>query len=291
MPDAQRRVRVKKGREKKMTERVQIKTAKWDSGEMEYFRFGCGKETLVIVPGLSVQSVMRSADAVAQAYKALTDDYTIYVFDRRKDLPAAYSVRDMAEDTASAFRALGLGQVNLFGASQGGMISMEIAIRCPELVKKLVLGSTSACVTDGQFALIEKWIQLAENGDAAALYSAFGEALYPEALYNAARELLIELAKSVTDEELRRFVVMAKALKGFHITDELAKISCPVLVIGDEDDRVLGAEASREIADRMGGRPGVELYMYDGCGHAAYDTAPDYKERIARFLSGQTALE
>ncbi len=247
---------------------------------MDYFRFGRGKDTLVLVPGLSVQSVMISANAVAQAYASLAEDYTIYVLDRRKNLPEVYSMWDMAEDTAQALHSLGLNRVNFFGASQGGMISMEIAIRRPELVRKLVLGSTSACVTDEQFSLFDKWIHLAESGDARTLYLAFGEALYPEAMFEASKELLTELAKTVRKEELRRFVILAKALQGFNITDGLSKISCPTLVIGDTDDRVLGPEASRLIAERVGG----ELWMYDGYGHAAYDTAPDYRERVARFL-------
>jgi hypothetical protein len=29
--------------------------------------------------------------------------------------------------------------------------------------------------------------------------------------------------------------------------------------------------------------------MYDGYGHAAYDTAPDYKERILDFLREKTS--
>ena len=263
-----------------MAEHVQIKTAKWDGAEMDYFCFGRGKETLVIIPGLSVQSVMGSADAVAQQYASLTDAYTIYVLDRRKDLPAAYPMRDMAEDTAGALQALGLRQVNLFGASQGGMISMQIAIH-----HKLVLGSTTACVTDGQFVLFDQWIRLAAAGDAQALYLAFGEALYPKEIFEASQELLKDLAKSVTEEELRRFVVMAKALKGFDITRELSEIRCPALVIGSENDRVVGGEASRIIAERLRGHPGCELFMYDGYGHAAYDTAPDYRDRIARFLA------
>ena len=48
-----------------MTEHIEIKTAKWDGAEMDYFCFGRGEETLVIIPGLSVQSVMGSANAVA----------------------------------------------------------------------------------------------------------------------------------------------------------------------------------------------------------------------------------
>ena len=268
-----------------MQEHVQIETAKWDGAEMDYFRFGHGKETLVILPGLSVQSVMASADSVADAYASLAEDYTIYVLDRRRDLPAAYSVRDMAEDTAKALQTLGLEQANLFGASQGGMIAMEISVHHPELVKKLVLGSTTSCVTDEQFTLFDRWIHLAQAGDAAALYLAFGEALYPAEVFAASRELLRELAESVTEEELARFVILAKALKGFRITEELPGIACPVLIIGDETDRVAGAEASRVIAERLKGKPDVKLFRYDGYGHAAYDTAPDYRERIAQFLS------
>ena len=56
-------------------------------------------------------------------------------------------------------------------------------------------------------------------------------------------------------------------------------------MIGSKDDRVLGAEASEQIAENLKGREDVVLYMYDGFGHAAYDTAPDYKERILDFLN------
>ena len=138
---------------------TQIQTVETDSFSMDYFQFGQGEDVFVILPGLSVQSVMGFADAVADAYKLLSDDYTIYVFDRRKELPTDYSVYDMARDTAEAFKALGLNRINLFGASQGGMIAMVIAVEHPELVQKLILGSTSACVEDTQMQTIEKWIQ------------------------------------------------------------------------------------------------------------------------------------
>ena len=58
-----------------------------------------------------------------------------------------------------------------------------------------------------------------------------------------------------------------------------------MLAIGSSDDRVLGAESTLQIAGRLGGRPGFETFMYDGYGHAAYDTAPDYRERMLQFLT------
>ena len=130
---------------------IKIESVQTETCAMEYFRFGHGSKNLVILPGLSVQSVMGAADAVAAAYQSLEDRFTIYVFDRRRDLPPVYLVRDMAHDTALAFQALGLQNVCLFGASQGGMIALVIAIEHPELVERMALGSASAHVQEAQF--------------------------------------------------------------------------------------------------------------------------------------------
>ena len=254
--------------------------------EMEYVRFGQGRDALVILPGLSVQGVAVFASAVEEAYRPLASDFTMYVIDRRKNVPARYSMQEMARDTEAALDELGLGHANVFGASQGGMLALLIASERPDLVGKLVLGSTSAQVTDEQFQLIGKWIALAREGRAADLNRAFGEAIYPHDVFEQLREALAKAAESITADDLNRFVVLAESLKGFDVSDDLGKINCPVLVIGDRQDRVLGAGPSIQIAEHLGHLPGFELYLYDGFGHAAYDTAPDYKERIARFLLG-----
>ena len=252
---------------------------------MDYFRFGHGSEPMVILPGLSVQSVMGAADAIAESYRPLADAYTVYVFDRRADLPAVYSVRDMARDTAQAFQALGLGEISLFGASQGGMIALVLAAEHPELVKKLAMGSSAARMTDARFSAIDAWIRLAKVGDRTGLYLAFGRAAYPKAVYEQFEPELIAAAQTVTDAELSRFIVLAKGTEGFDATALLDRICCPVLVLGSSDDRVLGADAFEELAQSLGRRPGCGVHLYEGYGHAAYDTAPDYRERLLRFFT------
>lgn len=264
--------------------KIQIETVSTDGFTMDFFRFGQGAETLVILPGLSVDSVMNYADAVAEAYALLTDDFTVYVFDRRKELPGTYSVYDMARDTAAAFRALGLDRVCLFGASQGGMIAMTVAAEHPQLVGKMILGSTAARVTDERYRVIDGWVRLAKTGNAKDLYLDFGAAVYPKDVFEQSLDALAAAAETVTEAGLKRFVILAEGTKGFDVTDRLRNIACPVLVIGSEDDCVLGAEASVEIVEELKGRPDCELYMYDGYGHAAYDLAPDYRERMLRFL-------
>ena len=251
---------------------------------MEYFRFGTGVRTLVILPGLSVQSVMGSADAVAQAYDALAQDYTIYLFDRRETLPDPYPVEEMARDTAEAMLALGLKDVYLFGASQGGMMALVIAIEYPELVKKLVLGSTSAHVLPEQFRSIERWIALAEANDPVGLYLSFGEKIYPPAVFGQFREALIAAGKTVTAAELRRFIILARGIEGFDVSNRVSEIQCPVLAIGVFEDAVLDSDATMEIAEKLDLKPDFRFYLYTGYGHAAFDTAPDYRERIKRFF-------
>ena len=46
----------------------------------------------------------------------------------------------------------------------------------------------------------------------------------------------------------------------------------------------MGAEASVALHE---GIAGSELYLYEGLGHAAYEEAPDFWERIRRFLEDE----
>ena len=64
--------------------------------------------------------------------------------------------------------------------------------------------------------------------------------------------------------------------------DELEKITCPVLVIGGKEDKIVGAESSVEIAEKLG----CEIFMYENLGHAAYEEAKDFNHRVLEFLRG-----
>lgn len=252
--------------------------------EMGYCKFGFGSRTFVILPGLSVQSVMKAKEAVEASYGMMGGDFTTYLFDRKYDVSEGYSIYDMADDTATAMKELGLKDVYLFGASQGGMIAMAIAIKYPELVKKLVLGSTSSHVRPEQRGVIDHWIELAKDKGPKELYQDFGKEVYPAAVYEQYKDYFNDVAETVKERELEKFVILAEAIKDFDVTNEIEKIKCPVLVIGVFDDAVLDSDASMEIAEKLDNRTDCALYMYNGYGHAAFDTAPDYRKRVYDFL-------
>ena len=264
---------------------IRIETVSLDSFTMKYFKFGSGSRTMVILPGLAVQSVMAYASSVAESYRIFADEYTVYLFDRRDSLPEIYGIRQMAEDTAKAMKSLGLSGVYLFGASQGGMMAALMAADHPELVKCLVLGSTAGKGESDAIAVIDRWIHLAAQKDGRGLYLNFGEKVYPPEAFETFKDALIAAGETVTGEECGRFITLAKGLKDFDASVELAKISCPVLVLGSTDDQVLGGAASENLAAALTGSSDVRVHMYTGYGHAAYDMAPDYKERIYGFFS------
>ena len=275
---------------KRMTE---VRTVKTGSMEMRYARFGTGQKQFVILPGLSLQYVTDSAEAVAEAYGVFSEEYTVWLFDRRSDLPAEYPVREMAGDTAAAFDALGIRDVYLFGASQGGMIAQFLAIDRPDLLHALVLGSSAARIPDDIFhrgnedsSILSEWIRLAEAGDAAGLTLSFAQAVYTPAFFEQYKDLILASAGSVSKKDLDRFLILARGSEGMDSLGELGRIQCPVLVLGAAEDRVLGAEASRELAEKLG----CAFYIYEGYGHAVYDEAPDYKKRIRDFFTSTDPL-
>ena len=249
--------------------------------EMEYFSFGSGERAFVILPGVSTRSLMLSAMAVSAAYKAFGEDYTVYAFDRRRNMPDDYSVRQMASDTAAVMQTLGIADADIFGASQGGMMAMCIAVDHPELVRKMALGSTAAKMDDRGREDTKRWIELAQSGDLTALTAELIDSLYSENTIGKYKDMLIHMNDGMTEYDIRRFILQTKALDGFDISGELDQIQCPALVIGAEGDKVLLPSQSRYIAEKING----QLYMYgDEYAHCVFDEAPDYKQRLLDFF-------
>lgn len=259
-----------------------VKTVSEGEMSMQYISFGSGEKAFVILPGLAVHSVLNSAEAIEEAYKDFTDEYTVYLFDRAMNISDGYTIRDMAADTAKAMKALNIASADIFGASQGGMIGLYLAIDYPELVNKLIIASSLAKPNDTFNAVVDEWVSLAEAKDETALLESFADNIYSEATLAAYRDTLISSNAGITDEEYARFIVLAKACKTFDCYDELSSITCPVLVLGSEGDKVVTAEGSKEIAEVLG----CEMYIYDDSyGHGVYDEAPDFKQRCLDFLA------
>ena len=261
-----------------------ILTAEFEGGQAKYLKFGSGKTLFVMLPGLSLPNVLRSADAIENAYSAFSKDYTVYLFDRIKNPPAGYTLGQMAEDTARSIEAAGIENACVFGASQGGMLALLTAAEHPRLVSKLAVGSTAVKSYKNIQIIMEQWVKLANEKNIRALAENIAGNVFSPATLKNAKKMIVNFNSDVSAQELEDFSVLAAACLSFDFTAELGKISCPTLVIGCEGDAIMPHGASEYIAGHI---KGSELYMYDEkYGHAVYDEARDYKNKLFDFFGG-----
>ena len=252
---------------------------------MDYVSFGYGKKTFVLIPGLGdgLATVKGKALLLAKPYKCFFDSYTVYMFSRKNDMPEGYSIRDMAADQAEALRILGIEKASVMGVSEGGMIAQYLAIDFPGLVQKLVIAVSAPKINPISCESVEKWMGFAGQGDHKSLMIDTAEKSYSEAYLKKFRKIYPFIGAIGKPKDYNRFMINAKAILEFDASEGVKEITCPTLIIGGEDDRIVGIEASYELHDRI---PGSRIHVYKGLGHAAYEEAGDFNERILAFLEG-----
>ena len=62
---------------------------------------------------------------------------------RTNDIDRPLTCADLADDVVGLLQHLGIGQVDMFGFSVGGGVALHLAIKHPELVRKLIASSVS----------------------------------------------------------------------------------------------------------------------------------------------------
>ena len=248
--------------------------------KIDCISFGIGSQPLIMIQGLNTRGIKGAGASLAWLYRIFAKDYRVYFFDRREEVSDGLTVRDMAEDVAAAMDQLQLRHADILGVSQGGMIAQYLAIDRPDLVRKLVLAVTLSRDNDTVCSTVQRWIDLTEQNKMKELISDMAVKMYSDTYLKRYRPLLPLLTVLQKPRDIPRFLILAKACLGCNAYDELKHIQCPVLVIGGEQDQVVGAAASREIAEQLNCR----IHMYEGLGHAAYEEAKDFNQRVYDFL-------
>ena len=248
--------------------------------EMDYITFGNGTKPMLMIQGLNTNGIKGSAVPLSFMYRIFVKEYKIYLFDRRKNLPENITVRELAADIALAMDTLGLKKADVFGVSQGGMIAQYLAIDRPDLVNKLVLAVTISRNNDTVEKVIGDWICMTEKEEWKALVNDMAVKMYSDAYIRKYKMMMPLLTAMQKPKDVKRFLTLAKACLTCNAYEELDKIKCPVFVIGGKCDKVVTGEASEEIAEKLG----CEIYMYEKLGHAAYEEAKDFNQRVLAFL-------
>lgn len=100
------------------------------------------------VPLLLIPGAFLSTDSMKQWVAAFVAGRPVIVFDqqghgRTADTPRAMSYEQFGDDAAALLRALEVERADVMGYSQGGGVALQLALRHPQLVSKLVTVSAT----------------------------------------------------------------------------------------------------------------------------------------------------
>lgn len=258
--------------------------------EIAYDTFGdAGGRVLVLIMGLGAQMISWDEEFCAELAAA---GHYVVRFDNRDaglsthlheagvpQLPAArgervtaapYLLGDMAADTAGLLDALGLDAVHVVGASMGGMIAQEFAIRYPGRTlsltsimstpgpdvgppTELALGALLAPATPDRESVVSRAVES---------WKVLGSPAYP-----ADEARVREIAGQAYDRSFdppgfgRQFAAL---LASGDRTAALRELSVPALVIHGEADQLVQLAGGVATADAI---PGAKLLTFPGMGH------------------------
>jgi pimeloyl-ACP methyl ester carboxylesterase len=253
-------------------------------------------EPLVLVMGLGMQLVAWHDDfvasLVARGFRVIRFDNRDIGLSQRFDhlgvpnltldslrfafgmpVRSPYTVADMAADTAGLLDVLGLASAHVCGASMGGMISQQLAVRHPKRVKSLTLMMTSsgARTLPGpslkvRGAMISRPEDPRDVNSIVAhyvsLYKLIGSPGYPAADDYLNARLNMSVRRSYRPQGTARQLV-AIAADGDR-SPLLGRIAVPTQVIHGQQDPLVPVAAGHDLAAKI---RGAKLDVIEGMGH------------------------
>lgn len=213
----------------------------------------------------------------------------------RSEVPddwASVTLASLADDVDSIRQAVGVDRMFLYGHSYGGFIALGYALRYPERLHGLILASTAPHLghppnipEDAPPAAIEAFVSIFEapmSSDeqwARAWKSAFP-------LY--APELDPATAAHVTEQTVYRADAWNRAaalLADYDVSDQLAGIRTPTLLLSGARDFITGLAAHEEL---HAGIPNSELVVFDNAGHFPFLSDPaGYRSAAEHWIRRQ----
>jgi class 3 adenylate cyclase/pimeloyl-ACP methyl ester carboxylesterase len=224
----------------------------------------------------------------------LANNYTLIRYDPRGTGLSDWDVDELSldawvSDLAAVVDAAGLKRFPLLGQSQGCAVSIAYAVRHPERVSHLVLlsgfalgGNKRSPQEKEKRAAMTTLMRMGWGANDPGFRQLFTSQMMPGATKEQA-EWFNELQRRTTSPECaaRYF----ETVGDFDVTDLLAKVTVPTLVMHVRGDLMHPFEAGRQIA---AGIPGARFVALQGQNHALLPGEPAavrFREELEIFLT------
>jgi 3-oxoadipate enol-lactonase/4-carboxymuconolactone decarboxylase len=171
--------------------------------------------------------------------------------------PGDYRLAMLADDVLAVADAAGFGRLSVAGVSLGGMIGMELALRAPGRIEKLLPICTSATMDSAAWS--DRVAKVRGEGMAAIADLAMGRFLSDAAepaIYEAVRRQLLAM-------DAEGYAGCGAAIRDMDLADRIGDIACPTLVI----------TGTRDTSTPFQGHGEHLLAHIPGASHAALEAA------------------
>lgn len=262
-----------------------IKEMKFEHGHLCWQESGDGPP-LVLLHGWSMSHAVFSEIA-----ELLANDFHLYIPDLpghgASDSAESFNMDSFVRILVSWMEKLNFKQGNLLGWSLGGQVAMSIAAACPQLVKRLVLVSTTPlfCADDnwsnglpqGELHALRRGVQrryLATMGDFFDLQFK-NENISEE----RRREILRFAVRPVGLPDPEVALLTLDLLGQEDLRPLLNRVEQQALVIHGENDRIIPVSAGRFLAEIL---KDAKLATLPGIGHAPFLSRPGQVAQLLR---------
>ena len=173
----------------------------------------------------------------------------------------------------------GIERAILVGNSAGGTLALRAALARPERVAGLILVSPAVFAGGGAPGFVQPLLRSPQLQRIGPLIARFfltqGSTLENRAYYDASLVTEEQRARSRLGVQVedwdRALWEFTAASQASNLTDMLAGITMPVLVVSGENDLVVFASQSVALAEKL---PNAEVVVFPACGHLAQEECP-----------------
>lgn len=236
--------------------------------------------------GLSASGALRPHDPLPRAFLRYL---------ARRPVRPAYTLDDMADDSLALLDALGIGSAHVVGASMGGMIGQQLALRAPARVASLVSIMSSAGPRAAPWpkaSVLRRMLHAPGSASTHAQRLEHYLALFTELgqhhgdggeIERLRRGLDAALARAYRPEGTQRQLLAVCAQPDRRAA--LAALQAPTLVLHGRADPLVPVAAAHTLARAI---PRAELEIIEGMGHSLPASAvPRLVERVAGWVRAQ----